>query len=169
MIRYLIFLVFLVSLSYSSNAQLLRVKSAKSVDYFQGFNPKGFESSIGYGYSFSNSFRLKTGLSIGKHNMTFSSFNRIQPYFSVYYNFYRFNEVLFFDAFGSFKVGFQSGYNNVFGGHSNFYVGERIGINAEYIIYHFLTAGVFFSQDFYQLNDINSKSFSLGFFISYNF
>lgn len=169
MARFYLILSILVTLALSSQAQLLRVHSAKSVDYFQGFNPKGFESALGYGYSFSNSLRMKTGFSYAKHTMPYSTFNRFQPYFSLYYNIYRFNEVIFLDAFGSAKIGLQNGSSEVFGKHSNFYFGQSIGLNAEYIVFHFLSAGLFASQDFYQLNDVNSKSFSFGLFVSYNF
>lgn len=159
----------LTTFAFVSNAQLLRVHSAKSVEYLQTFNPKGFESALGFNYSFNNAFRMKTGFSYGTHTMPFSKFYRFQPYFSIFYKVASFNDMFFIDIFASAKIGLQNGKNEILGKHSNLFFGESLGISIEYTVYHFFSVGALASQNIYQLNNVNSLSYSFGIFVGYNF
>ena len=161
--------LFILSISSVGHAQLLRVYKAKNIDFSQGFNPYGVESSLGFGYSLSRPIRLKMGMAYGYHQKGYSKFHRFQPHVSFYYNLYSMHERIFFDGYAALKGGVQVGSNRILGTVNDFYVGESLGLSMEYIFYSYLTGGFYGSKDFYQLNRVNSHSFTLGLFVSYNF
>jgi hypothetical protein len=151
------------------NAQLVRVKGKKYVEYSTGFNTVGFNQNVQFGLFLFKGFNLRSGFQYERLNLDYSHVNRFGFNVDALYNIYQYNGVIFLDLKASLFTGFENSKHYLFEKYSSMIVGESIGLKFEYMFLPNVSASLTGEQKFIQLSDITTKTWSINIGASYHF
>jgi hypothetical protein len=153
----------------AANAQLVRVKGKKYVEYSTGFNAIGFNQNVQFGLFLFKGFNLRSGFQYERLNLSYSNLNRYSLNVDALYNIYQYRGFLFLDAKTSLFSGFENSKHHLFEKYSSFLVGQSIGLKFEYMFLPNISASLTGEQKFIQISDITTKTWSINIGGSYHF
>ena len=160
----------LLLISVSASAQLIHVEGSKAIGLDGGYVKNGFNVSSRITMYQKNSIAYRGSLDFERINFTLSkvAITIVNP--ELIYNFYSLGENFFLSA----KVGILSGvefFSNslLVKKESQFFVGENIGLCAEYYVTNKMMFNLDLDQRFFQLSKVGKASFIIRLGINYNF
>jgi opacity protein-like surface antigen len=160
----------LLLISVSASAQLIHVEGSKAIGLDGGYVKNGFNVSSRITMYQKNSIAYRGSLDFERINFTLSkvAITIVNP--ELIYNFYSLGENFFLSA----KVGILSGVEFLSNSilvkkESQFFVGENIGLCAEYYATNKIMFNLDLDQRFFQLSKVGKASFIINIGINYNF
>jgi hypothetical protein len=162
----LAFLIFSASLS----AQVIHVEGSKAIGLNGGYIKNGFSVSSRITLYEKNSMALRGSFDFERvpFDISKASIVYVNPEFM--YTFYTLGDNFFFNVKGGILSGVEFLSNSILDkNESQFFVGENIGLCAEYYISNKIMLNLDFDQRFFQLSKVGKASFIIKFGINYNF
>jgi hypothetical protein len=160
----------LLLISASTSAQLIHVEGSRAIGLDGGYVKNGFNVSSRITMYQKNSIAYRGSLDFERINFTLSKvvITSVNP--ELIYNFYSLGENLFLSAKGGILSGVEFLSNSVLDKKvSQFFVGENIGLCAEYYVTNKIMFNLDLDQRFFQLSKVGKASFIIRFGINYNF
>jgi hypothetical protein len=164
----LILALLLVSVSVS--AQLIHVEGSKAIGLNAGYVKNGFNVSSRIIFYKNNNLIYRISLDYERVNFDLSKASIIYANPELMYTFYTLGDSFFFNVKGGMLTGAEFISNSILDKKkSQFFVGENIGLCAEYFISNKIMLNLDLDQRFLQLSKIGKASFIVKFGINYNF
>jgi hypothetical protein len=162
-------LAFLI-ISVSAGAQLIHVEGSKALGINYAYVKNGFNVSSRITFYKSGNFAYRGSLDFERVSFDLSKASIVYANPEVMYTFYNPGDKLFFNVKGGFLTGVEFISNSVLDKKkSQFFVGENIGLGAEYFITNKIMLNLDLDQRFFQMSRVGQASFILGLGINYNF
>jgi hypothetical protein len=162
-------LAFLI-LSVSAGAQLIHVEGSKALGINYAYVKNGFNVSSRITFYKNNNlaFRGSTDFERVRFDLSKASIVYANP--ELMYTFYNPGGKLFFNVKGGVLTGAEFISNSILDKKkSQFFIGENIGLSAEYFISNKIMLNLDFDQRFFQMSKVGKTSFIIGLGINYNF
>lgn len=162
-------LAFLI-ISVSTSAQLIHVEGSKALGINYAYVKNGFNVSSRITFYKSGNFAYRGSLDFERveFDLSIASIAYANP--ELMFTFYNPGDKLFFNVKGGLLAGAEFISNSVLDQKkSQFFVGENIGICAEYFISNKIILNLDFDQRFFQLSKVGDVSFIIKFGVNYNF
>jgi hypothetical protein len=164
----LILALLLVSVSVS--AQLIHVEGSKAIGLNAGYVKNGFNVSSRIFFYKNNNLIYRISLDYERVNFDLSKASIIYANPELMYTFYTLGDSFFFNVKGGMLTGAEFISNSILDKKkSQFFVGENIGLCAEYFISNKIMLNLDLDQRFLQLSKVGKASFIVKFGINYNF
>jgi hypothetical protein len=160
----------LLLISASASAQLIHVEGNKAIGLDGGYVKNGFNVSSRITFYKSGNLAYKASLEYEMVNFDLSKASIVFTNPELMYTFYTLGDKIFFNVQGGILSGVEFISSSILNKkESQFFVGENIGICAEYFISNKIMLNLDFDQRFFQLSKIGKASFIIRFGINYNF
>jgi hypothetical protein len=160
----------LLLISASTSAQLIHVEGSKAIGLDGGYVKNGFNISSRITMYQKNSFAYRVSVDYERVDFALSKASIIYVNPEFIYNFYCQGENFFLSAKGGILSGVEFLSNSVLDKKvSQFFVGENIGLYAEYYATNKIMFNLDLDQRFFQLSKVGKASFIIRFGINYNF
>jgi len=164
----LLLIFFLISASTS--AQLIHVEGSKAIGINGAYVKNGFNVSSRITFYKSGNLAYRASLDYERVSFDLSKATIVYANPELMYTFYNAGEKLFFNAKGGILTGMELISNSILDKKkSQFFVGENIGLCAEYFISNKIMLNLDLDQRFFQLSKVGKVSFIIRFGINYNF
>ena len=164
----LLLIFFLISASTS--AQLIHVEGSKAIGINGAYIKNGFNVSSRITFYKSGNLAYRASLDYERVSFDLSKATIVYANPELMYTFYNAGEKLFFNAKGGILTGMELISNSILDKKkSQFFVGENIGLCAEYFISNKIMLNLDLDQRFFQLSKVGKVSFIIRFGINYNF
>ena len=164
----LLLLFFLISASTS--AQLIHVEGSKAIGINGAYIKNGFNVSSRITFYKSGNLAYRASLDYERVSFDLSKASIVFVNPELMYTFYTLGDKVFFNVKGGILTGVELINNSVLDKKkSQFFVGENIGLCAEYFISNKIMLNLDFDQRFFQLSKVGKASFILQLGINYNF
>ena len=162
-------LAFLI-ISVSAGAQLIHVEGSKALGINYAYVKNGFNVSSRITFYKSGNFAYRGSLDFERVSFDLSKASIVYANPEVMYTFYNPGDKLFFNVKGGILTGAEFISNSVLDQKkSQFFVGENIGLCAEYFISGKIMLNLDFDQRFLQLSKVGNASFIIKIGMNYNF
>jgi hypothetical protein len=162
-------LAFLI-ISVSAGAQLIHVEGSKALGINYAYVKNGFNVSSRITFYKSGNFAYRGSLDFERVSFDLSKASIVYANPEVMYTFYNPGDKLFFNVKAGFLTGVEFISNSVLDQKkSQFFVGENIGLCAEYFISGKIMLNLDFDQRFLQLSKVGNASFIIKIGMNYNF
>ena len=160
------FLIFSASVS----AQVIHVEGSKAIGLNGGYIKNGFNVSSRITLYEKNSMALRGSFDFEQVSFDISKASIVYVNPEFMYTFYTLGDRFFFNVKGGILSGVEFLSNSILDKKkSQFFVGENIGLCAEYYISNKIMLNLDFDQRFFQLSKVGKASFIIKFGINYNF
>jgi hypothetical protein len=164
----LLLIFFLISASTS--AQLIHVEGSKAIGINGAYIKNGFNVSSRITFYKSGNLAYRASLDYERVSFDLSKASIVFVNPELMYTFYTLGDKVFFNVKGGILTGVELINNSVLDKKkSQFFVGENIGLCAEYFISNKIMLNLDFDQRFFQLSKVGKASFILQLGINYNF
>lgn len=164
----LLLIFFLISASTS--AQLIHVEGSKAIGINGAYVKKGFNVSSRIAFYKNNNLVYRASLDYERVEFDLSKASIIYANPELMYTFYTLGDSFFFNVKGGILTGSEFISNSILDKKkSQFFVGENIGLCAEYFISNKIMLNLDFDQRFFQLSKVGKASFIIQLGINYNF
>jgi hypothetical protein len=164
----LLLIFFLISASTS--AQLIHVEGSKAIGINGAYVKNGFNVSSRIAFYKNNNLVYRASLDYERVEFDLSKASIIYANPELMYTFYTRGDSFFFNVKGGILTGSEFISNSVLDKKkSQFFVGENIGLCAEYFISNKIMLNLDLDQRFFQLSKVGKASFIIRFGINYNF
>jgi len=160
----------LLLISTSASAQLIHVEGSKAIGLNAGYVKNGFNvsSRITLYQKYSIAYRGSIDFERVSFDISKASIMYANP--EIMYTFYTLGDNFFFIVKGGILSGAEFISNSVLDKKkSQFFVGENLGLCAEYFISGKIMLNLDLDQRFFQLSKVGKASFIIRFGINYNF
>lgn len=162
-------LIFLL-ISASASAQLIHVEGSKAIGINGAYVKNGFNVSPRITLYINNNLAFRASLDYERVNFDISKASIIYVNPELMYTFYTLGDSFFFNVKGGILSGAEFISNSVLDKKkSQFFVGENIGLCAEYFISNKILINLDLDQRFFQLSKVGKASFIIKLGINYNF
>jgi hypothetical protein len=162
-------LAFLI-ISVSAGAQLIHVEGSKALGINYAYVKNGFNVSSRITFYKSGNFAYRGSLDFERVSFDLSKASIVFANPEVMYTFYNPGDKLFFNVKGGILTGAEFISNSVLDQKkSQFFVGENIGLCAEYFISGKIMLNLDFDQRLLQLSKVGNASFIIKIGMNYNF
>ena len=160
----------LLLISASTSAQLIHVAGSKAIGLDGGYVKNGFNVSSRITLYKNNYFAYRGSIDFERVDFAISKASIIYVNPELIYNFYTLGENFFLSAKGGILSGVEFISNSVLDKkESQFFVGENIGLCAEYYITNKIMFNLDLDQRFFQLSNVGKASSIIRLGINYNF
>jgi len=160
----------LLLISTSANAQLIHVEGSKAIGLNAGYVKNGFNVSSRITLYQKNSIACRGSIDFERVSFDISKASIMYANPEIMYTFYTLGDNFFFNVKGGILSGAEFISNSVLDKKkSQFFVGENIGLCAEYFISNKIMLNLDLDQRFFQLSKVGKASFIIRFGINYNF
>ena len=164
----LLLIFFLISASTS--AQLIHVEGSKAIGINGAYIKNGFNVSSRITFYKSDNLAYRASLDYERVSFDLSKASIVFVNPELMYTFYTLGDKVFFNIKGGILTGAEFISNSILDKKkSQFFVGENIGLCAEYFISNKIMLNLDFDQRFFQLSKVGKASFNIKFGINYNF
>ena len=162
-------LAFLI-ISVSAGAQLIHVEGSKALGINYAYVKNGFNVSSRITFYKSGNLAYRASLDYERVSFDLSKASVVYANPELMYTFYILGDKVFFNVNGGILTGAEFISNSILDKKKNqFFVGENIGICAEYFITNKIMLNLDLDQRFFQLSKVGKASFIIKFGINYNF
>ena len=162
-------LAFLI-ISVSAGAQLIHVEGSKALGVNYAYVKNGFNVSSRITFYKSGNFAYRGSLDFERVSFDLSKASIVYANPEVMYTFYNPGDKLFFNVKGGILTGVEFISNSVLDQKkSQFFVGENIGLCAEYFISGKIMLNLDFDQRFLQLSKVGNASVIIKIGMNYSF
>lgn len=162
-------LIFLL-ISSSASAQLIHVEGSKAIGIDGAYVKNGFNVSSRINFYQKNKIAYRVSLDYERVNFDISKASIFYANTEIMYTFYTLGDKLFLNAKGGILTGAEFINNSVLDKKkSQFFIGENIGLCAEYFISNKLMLNLDIDQRFFQMSKVGKASFIIKFGVNYNF
>jgi len=162
-------LAFLI-ISVSASAQLIHVEGSKALGINYAYVKNGFNVSSRITFYKSGNLAYRASLDYERVSFDLSKASVVYANPELMYTFYILGDKVFFNVNGGILTGAEFISNSILDKKKNqFFVGENIGICAEYFITNKIMLNLDLDQRFFQLSKVGKASFIIKFGINYNF
>lgn len=163
-------LIAFLFLSASSSAQLIHVDGSRAIGFNAGYVKNGFNVSSRITLYKNNNFAYRGSIDYERVDFPISKASIIYVNPELIYNFYTLGENFFLSAKGGILSGVEFISNSILNKkESQFFVGENIGLCAEYYVTNKIMFNLDLDQRFFQLSKVGKASFIIKLGINYNF
>jgi hypothetical protein len=163
-------LIAFLFLSASASAQLIHVEGSRAIGFDGGYIKNGFNVSSRITLYKNNKFSYRVSLDYERVDFALSKASIIYVNPELIYNFYSLGENFFLSAKGGILSGVEFLSNSELEKkESQFFVGENIGLCAEYYVTNKIMFNLDLDQRFFQLSKVGKASFIIKLGINYNF
>jgi hypothetical protein len=160
----------LLLISSSTSAQLIHVAGSKAIGLDGGYIKNGINVSSRIILFKNNNFAYSGSIDFERVDFAISKASIIYVNPELIYNFYTLGENFFLSAKGGILSGVEFLSNSIlFKKESQFFVGENIGLCAEYYVTNKIMLNLDLDQRFFQLSKVGKASFIINIGINYNF
>ena len=164
----LLLIFFLISASTS--AQLIHVEGSKAIGINGAYIKNGFNVSSRITFYKSDNLAYRASLDYERVSFDLSKASIVFVNPELMYTFYTLGDKVFFNIKGGILTGAEFISNSILDKKkSQFFVGENIGLCAEYFISNKIMLNLDFDQRFFQLSKVGKASFIIQLGINYNF
>jgi len=164
----LLLIFFLISASTS--AQLIHVEGSKAIGINGAYIKNGFNVSSRITFYKSGNLAYRASLDYERVSFDLSKASIVFVNPELMYTFYTLGDKVFFNVKGGILTGVELINNSVLDKKkSQFFVGENIGLCAEYFITNKIMLNLDLDQRFFQLSKVGKASFIIQLGINYNF
>lgn len=162
-------LAFLI-LSVSSGAQLIHVEGSKALGINYAYVKNGFNVSSRITFFKSGNLAYRASLDYESVDFDLSKASIVYANPELMYTFYNPGDKLFFNVKGGVLTGAEFISNSILDKKkSQFFVGENLGLCAEYFISNKIMLNLDLDQRFFHMSKVGKTSFIIGLGINYNF
>ena len=162
-------LAFLI-ISVSAGAQLIHVEGSKALGINYAYVKNGFNVSSRITFYKSGNLAFRGSIDFERVSFDLSKASIVYANPELMYTFYNPGDKLFFNVKGGILTGAEFINNSVLDKKENqFFIGENIGLCAEYFISSKIMLNLDFDQRFLQLSKVGSASFIIKIGMNYNF
>ena len=162
-------LAFLI-LSVSAGAQLIHVEGSKALGINYAYVKNGFNVSSRITFYKNNNLAFRGSIDFERVRFDLSKVSIVYANPELMYTFYNPGDKLFFNVKGGVLTGAEFISNSILDKKkSQFFVGENIGLSAEYFISNKIMLNLDFDQRFLQMSKVGKASFIIQLGINYNF
>jgi hypothetical protein len=163
-------LIAFLFLSASASAQLIHVEGSRAIGFDAGYVKNGFNGSSRITLYKNNNFAYRGSIDFERVDFAISKASIIYVNPELIYNFYTLGENFFLSAKGGILSGVEFLSNSILvKKESQFFVGENIGLCAEYYVTNKIMFNLDLDQRFFQLSKVGKASFIIKLGINYNF
>jgi len=163
-------LIILLFISASASAQLIHVEGSKALGINGAYVKNGFNVSSRITLYKSGNLVYRASLDFERVEFDLSKASIIYANPELMYTFYTLGYSFFFNVKGGILTGSEFISNSILDKKkSQFFVGENIGLCAEYFISNKIMLNLDFDQRFFQLSKVGKASFIIQLGINYNF
>lgn len=160
----------LLLISTSASAQLIHVEGSKAIGLNAGYVKNGFNVSSRITLYQKNSIAYRGSIDFERVSFDISKASIMYANPEIMYTFYTLGNNFFFNVKGGILTGVEFISNSILDKKkSQFFVGENIGLCAEYFISNKIMLNLDFDQRFFQLSKVGKASFIIQLGINYNF
>jgi len=160
----------LLLISTSASAQLIHVEGSKAVGINGGYIKNGFNVSSRITLYKSGNLAYRASFDFERVEFDLSKASIIYANPELMYTFYTLGDSFFFNVKGGLLTGAEFISNSVLDKKkSQFFVGENIGLCAEYYVTNKIMINLDLDQRFFQLSKVGKASFIIKLGINYNF
>ena len=160
----------LLLISASVSAQLIHVEGGKAIGISGGYVKNGYNVSSRITLYKNNNLAYRASLDYERVSFDISKASIIYANPELMYTFYTLVDSFFFNAKGGILSGVEFIGNAVLDKKkSQFFVGENIGLCAEYYVTNKMMFNLDLDQRFFQLSKVGKASFIIKLGINYNF
>ena len=160
----------LLLISTSASAQLIHVEGSKAIGLNAGYVKNGFNVSSRITLYQKNSIACRGSIDFERVSFDISKASIIYANHEIMYTFYTLGDNFFFNVKGGILSGAEFISNSVLDKKkSQFFVGENIGLCAEYFISNKIMLNLDLDQRFFQHSKVGKASFIVKFGINYIF
>ena len=160
----------LLLISTSVSAQLIHVEGSKAIGLNAGYVKNGFNVSSRITFYKNNNLAFRGSLDFERVGFDLSKASIVYANPELMYTFYNPWDKIFFSVKGGFLTGVEFISNSVLDQKkSQFFVGENIGLCAEYFISNKIMLNLDLDQRFFQLSKLGNASLIIKLGINYNF
>ena len=160
----------LLLISITSSAQLIHVEGTKAIGIIGAYVKNGFNVSSRITFYKSGSLAYRASLDYERVSFDLSKASIVFANPELMYTFYTLGDKVFFNVNGGILTGAEFISNSILDKKkSQFFIGENIGICAEYFISNKIMVNMDLDQHFFQLSKIGKASFIIKLGINYNF
>ena len=162
-------LIFLF-ISASLSAQLIHVEGSKALGINGAYVKNGFNACSRITFYKSGNLACRTNLDYERVSFDLSKASIVFANPELMYTFYTLGDEVFFNVKGGILTGAEFINNSILDKKkSQFFVGENIGLCAEYFISNKIMLNLDLDQRFFQLSKVGKASFIIKLGINYNF
>ena len=163
-------LIIFFLISASASAQLIHVEGSKAIGINGAYIKNGFNVSSRITFYKSGNLAYRASLDYERVSFDLSKASIVFVNPELMYTFYTLGDKVFFNVKGGILTGSEFISNSILDKKkSQFFVGENIGLCAEYFISNKIMLNLDFDQRFFQLSKVGKASFILQLGINYNF
>ena len=160
----------LLLISASVSAQLIHVEGSKAIGLNAGYVKNGFNISSRITLYQNNNIALRGSLDFEQVKFDISKASIVSANPEFMYTLFTLGDGLFFSAKGGFLTGVEFISNSVLvQKESQFFVGENIGLCAEYFITNKIMLNLDLDQRFFQLSKVGKASYIIKLGLNLNF
>lgn len=165
----LIFLL-LLTIGWSSKAQLRHIEGFKAVGLNGGAVNNGYTISATYYHYLASRQILKAELAYEHVSFNYTPWNVFYVEPQYLYTAWKYKSWYFLDLKAGLLLGLENGKNDILNDKkTNFFIGEDFGLENEFFINDNISFSLSFSQRFIQKSDLGSLSWVVKSGINYNF
>ena len=160
----------LLLISTSASAQLIHVEGSKAIGLNAGYVKNGFNVSSRISLYQKNSIAYRGSIDFERVSFDISKVSIISANPELMYAFHTLGDNFFFNVKGGILTGAEFISNSILNKKkSQFFIGENIGLCAEYYVTNKIMINLDLDQRFFQLSKVGKASFIIRFGINYNF
>jgi len=160
----------LLMISITSSAQLIHVDGTKAIGINGAYVKNGFNVSSRFSFYKNNNLAYRASLDYERVSFDLSKASIVFANPELMYTFYTLGDEVFFNVKGGILTGAEFINNSILDKKkSQFFVGENIGLCAEYFISNKIMLNLDLDQRFFQLSKVGKASFIIKLGINYNF
>ena len=164
-----LFLIFFL-ISASTSAQLIHVEGSRAIGVNGAYVKNGFNVSSRITYYKNNNLVYRASLDYERVEFDLSKASIIYANPELMYTFYTLGDSFFFNVKGGILTGTEFISNSILDKKkSQFFVGENLGLCAEYFISNKIMINLDVDQRFFQLSRLGKASFIIQLGIYFNF
>jgi hypothetical protein len=160
----------LLLISASVSAQLIHVEGGKAIGISGGYVKNGYNVSSRITLYKNNNLAYRASLDYERVSFDISKASIIYANPEMMYTFYTLGDSFFFNVKGGILTGAEFISNSILDKKkSQFFVGENIGLCAEYYVTNKMMFNLDLDQRFFQLSKVGNTSFVIKMGINFNF
>ena len=160
----------LLLISASASAQLIHVEGSKAIGLNAGYVKNGFNVSSRITLYQKNSIAYRGSIDFERVSFDISKASIMYANPEIMYTFYTLGDNFFFNVKGGILTGAEFISNSILDKKkSQFFVGENIGLCAEYYVTNKIMINLDLDQRFLQFSKVGKASFIIKLGINYNF
>ena len=164
-----LFIIFLL-VSATASSQLIHVEGSKALGINGAYIKNGFNASSRITFYKSGNLAYRASLDYERVSFDLSKASIVFANPELMYTFYNPGNKLFFNVKGGILTGAEFISNSILDKKkSQFFVGENLGLCAEYFISNKIMLNLDLDQRFFQMSKVGEASFIIQLGINYNF